>query len=244
MRIAVCDDDIREQEQFEKALKEWDPTGSAEKFYNGAALLTAARTSPAFDVVFLDICMPGENGIAIAEELHKISPDTAVVFVTFSRDYAVDAFSVYAIHYIIKPVTAEDIDEVFRRLAKNRTKHGRRITLISGKDRYTVCMEQIYLLESNNHTVNVSLADGRRIRVNMSFCELEKNLSEDFLRLNRGISVNMDCISQLTADVCILQNGIELPVSVRRRAAIRRTYDNYVFAKLSQKKREFKEGET
>ncbi len=43
MRIAVCDDDPREQEQFERALHGWDPTRSAEKFLNGSSLLEAAK---------------------------------------------------------------------------------------------------------------------------------------------------------------------------------------------------------
>ena len=46
MRIAVCDDDPAEQEQFDMALHGWDPTRSAEKFLSGAALLEAARETP------------------------------------------------------------------------------------------------------------------------------------------------------------------------------------------------------
>ena len=61
MRIAVCDDDPAEQEQFDTALHGWDPTRSAEKFLSGAALLEAARETPPFDIVFLDIYMPGEG---------------------------------------------------------------------------------------------------------------------------------------------------------------------------------------
>lgn len=242
MRIAVCDDDFREQKQFEKALKGWDPTRSAENFVNGADLLDAAQLSPPFDIVFLDIYMPGEDGVDIAKRLRQISPETEIVFVTTSREHAVDAFSLRALHYLVKPITTDGIIEAFRRLTRSRSKPRERITLSVGSDRHTVFLDRICLLESDNHTVNVSLSDGQKLKVRMSFKELEERMNENFLRINRGIVVNMDYIAQMGADTCLLQNGIQLPIAIRHSAAIRAAYDNYVFDRLSERKG-FKEGE-
>lgn len=235
MRIAVCDDDLRETEQFEEALKNWDPTRSAEKFFTGRSLLEAAKDDPPFDIVFLDIYLPGESGIDIAEKLRGVSPETAVVFVTFSRDHAVEAFSLYALHYLVKPVTTEGIIEAFSRLTNLREQKRERITLKAGTERYTVFLDQIYLIESDNHSVNISLNDGRRLKVRMSFSELEKKMNKNFLKINRGIIVNMDYITQMGIDTCVLRNGIRLPITIRQSASIRATYDNYVFDKLSQR---------
>ena len=55
MRIAVCDDVVKEQEQFDEAMRGWDPTRETEKFTSGAALLEAAKRTPVFDVAFIDI---------------------------------------------------------------------------------------------------------------------------------------------------------------------------------------------
>lgn len=236
MRIAVCDDDLREQEQFETALRGWDPTRSAEKYIDGASFLEAAKSEPAFDIVFLDIYLPGEDGIGIAKALREISPETAVVFVTVSRDHAVDAFSLYATHYLIKPVTTEGIVEAFRRMTEARHKQRKRIMLTVERGRHTVFLDQLCLLESDDHAVIVSLSDGRRLKVRMSFSELEKKLDGNFLRINRGIVVNMDYIAQMGTDTCILQSGIRLPIAIRRRVAIRAAYDDYVFDRLSQRK--------
>ncbi len=236
MRIAVCDDDFREQEQFENALQGWDPTQTAEKFSSGTALLEAAKNSSPFDVVFLDIYMPGESGIDIAKRLYDISSDTSVVFVTVSREHAVDAFSLNALHYLIKPVTTEGVIEVFRRLSENRHTRRESIVLTIGAQRYTVFFDQIMLLENDNHAVNVSLADGRRLKVWTPLGELEKKMNGNFLRINRGIVVNMDYIVKMGTDVCVLRNGIRLPVAVRQKAAIRAAYDNYVFERLSSRK--------
>ncbi len=235
MRIAVCDDDLRELEQFEYALQEWDPAQSAEKFSDGSSMLKAARGSRPFDIVFLDIYMVDENGIDIAKELREISPETGIVFVTASREYAVEAFSLYATHYLIKPITTEGIIEAFRRLTASRTKNAERITLMVGRDRHTVFLDQICLLESDNHTVNVSLSDGRRLKVRMSFSELEKKMNNNFLKINRGIVVNMDYIVQMGTGTCVMRDGIKLPITIRQSAAIRAAYDDYVFDRISRR---------
>ena len=96
MRIALCEDDQMECKQFLKALKGWDPTRTAEVFYNGASLLEAARKEPHFSIAFLDIYLPKENGMEVAAKLRKISPETGLVFVTTSSEHAIEAFSLQA----------------------------------------------------------------------------------------------------------------------------------------------------
>ncbi len=242
MRIAICDDDLREQEQTERALLGWDSEKNAEKFKDGNALLEAARKTPSFDVVFLDIFMPNENGIDIAKELHSICADTCIVFVTVSRDFAVEAFSVHALHYLIKPVTTEGVVEVFNRFFETRRERRESIVLTIGSQRHTVFLDQIMLLENENHAVNVLLTDGRRLKVWMPLNELEKKMNADFLRINRGIVVNMAHIVNMGTDVCILKNEIHLPLAVRQKAAIRAAYDDYVFDRLSNQKLTKKRG--
>lgn len=236
MRIAVCDDDPREQEQFERALHGWDPTRSAEKFLDGSSLLEAAKQIPHFDVAFLDIYMIGENGVDVAKKLQSISPETGIAFVTTSTDHAVDAFSLHALHYLVKPVTTQGIIKTFRRLAELRTEKRKIMTFTVGASRHTVFMDQICLFENDNHAVNVSLSDGRRLKVWMPFSEIEKKLDSSFLRINRGIIVNMDYIVQMGVDTCTLRNGIRLPIAVRHSTAIRAAYDDYVFDRLSHRK--------
>ena len=236
MRIAVCDDDFRDREKLEEALKKCAPTECAEKFADGKSMLAAAKNPPSFDVVFLDIYMPGENGIDVAETLKKVSPETGIVFVTTSREHAVEAFSLYAAHYLIKPVTPEGVAEALKRLSELRVKQRDSVTFTVGRERITVFLDQICLLESDNHTVNVSLTDGRRLKVRMPFSEIEQMMNDTFLRINRGIVVNMDCIEKMGMNTCVMRNGIRLPITIRQSASIRAAYDNYVFDRLSKRK--------
>ena len=238
MRIAICDDEQKSWEQLITALHGWDPTRQPECFSSGAAFLEAARdpNQEYFDIVFLDIYMPGENGVDIAGELQRLSPKTGIVFVTTSREHAVDAFSLQALHYLVKPVTTEGVVEAFRRLTQLKSRQRPSITLTAGHDSHTVYLDEIGYIQSANHATEVFLTGGRRIRVWKPLHELEPKLGKQFLKINRGAVVNMEQIEQMGLDSCMLRDGTRLEFTRRERGAIRAAYDNYLFSRLSQRK--------
>ncbi len=232
MRIAICDDSISEQRQMLAALREYDPTRRPECFLNGKDMLEAAEKEPPFDIAFLDIYMPGENGVEIAEAMQKISPSTGIVFVTTSTDHAVEAFSLNALHYLVKPVTGEGVTESFRRLCKLRKKKRPCLVLPSGNSSHTVYLDEISFIQSIGHAKEVHMSDGRMIRVWMPMEELEEKLGENFLKLNRSFIVNMEQIEQMGMDTCLLRDGSQLDFARRERGAIRAAYDRYLFDRL------------
>jgi two-component system, LytTR family, response regulator len=75
------------------------------------------------DVVFLDIEMPGTNGLLIAEEITALNPNIQVVFVTGYNQYAVQAFEMNALDYILKPVSAERLQNTIQRLQSSTDNH-------------------------------------------------------------------------------------------------------------------------
>lgn len=68
------------------------------------------------DVVFLDICMPGVSGLSLALRLQEASPGTVIVFVTAYDHYAVKAFELYALDYVMKPVLKERLSQTVKRI--------------------------------------------------------------------------------------------------------------------------------
>ncbi|MCD7738095.1 MAG: LytTR family DNA-binding domain-containing protein [Lachnospiraceae bacterium] len=236
MRIALCDDDKMEQEQFIRALHGWDADRMPEIFTSGQELLEAAKVFPPFDIVFLDIYMPMENGVDVAKSLRKISPDSGIVFVTNSSGHAVEAFSVNALHYLVKPVTVNGIRESFLRLTTLRNSRRERsvLNISVGKDSYSLYMDEIRYIESANHATEILMQDGRIYRVWTSLNELSGKLDGNFLKVQRGIIVNMDYIEQMGMDSCILRDGTRLLLSRSDRLSIRTTYDNYAFSRLAR----------
>lgn len=236
MRIAICDDVKQEQERLVKVLREADPAHEIECFLRGKDLLVAVAKAPPFDVAFLDIYMPEENGVKIAQRLKELSPTTGIVFVTVSMDHAVDAFSLHALHYLIKPVTFEGVVKSLRRLMESKNKRSPVILIPSGNQSITVSLDEISYVQSNGHFKEIVLNGGKAFSVHMTMEELESKLGKTFLKLNRSVFVNMDQIEWMGADACLLKNGIRLDFARRERVNIRTAYDNYLFLRLNERK--------
>ena len=236
MRIAVCDDDRHDQEQVLQALRDVDPDAEAECFSDGASLLDAAKQAPPFDIIFLDIYMPGENGIGIARAIREAYPRTGLVFVTSSEDHALAAFSLYALHYLVKPVTADGVAEAFLRLRALHPELRESLSFTAGRIRQKVYLDEICTLSSDNHAVEITLTNGQRIRAWMTLGELEQKLGRNFLKINRGVIVNMDCIAEMRTNLCILKNGMEFSLAIRERGTICAAYQDYLMDRLAREK--------
>ncbi|MCD8395658.1 MAG: response regulator transcription factor [Lachnospiraceae bacterium] len=232
MRIAICDDSRRSQALFTSALGEFDPRACAECFTNGAELLEAVQEPPVFDIVFLDIYLPGESGIDIARKIQKLSPQTGIVFITCSLDFAVDAYSLNALHYLVKPITADGVAEAFQRLQRLRSKLRPLLSLTIGRDNVTMYLDEIICILSARHNKEIYLTNNRTIQVRSPLQELEDKLDKNFLRLSRGTIANMEHIRQMSADYCLMDNGMRLDFPRRGKVGIRADYDAWLFSRL------------
>ena len=236
LRIAVCDDSHKEQEFLLSVLREWIPSAEMECFSTGEDFLSAAADALPFDVVFMDVYLTDENGVDIARKLKTISSETYVVFVTVSTEHAVDAYSLSAIHYLVKPVTKEGVAEVLRRLKRLQNRKRTMINVMAGHESYALYLDEICYVQSVNHEKEIFLTDQRKLRVWMSMEQLEMKLDHHFLKLNRSTIVNMAHIYRMGTDACVLKDGTRLEFARRKRGEIRTAYYDYAFKRLSEEK--------
>lgn len=236
MRIALLEDDRAEAEQFNSALKSWDPTRSAEWFISGQSLLAAADSGDEFTVAFLDIYLPKESGIEVAARLKELSPQTYIVFTTTSAEYAVEAFGLGAVHYLVKPVSTDDIREVFARISCKNSRQSKMFTIKCGREQRAIYLDKLVSLSSADHFTELQLTGGERIKVFSSLSDLVPNLDDRFLKIRRGYILNMDYIDSMTAESCRLFNGEVVLLSRKDRQSIRNTYNAWVFKKISRRR--------
>lgn len=108
MNIIAVDDEALALGYMLKILKEAVPGGSFKGFEDPFAALDYLRENPA-DIAFLDIEMYGLNGIELAKRFKEAAPAVKIIFSTGFPDYALDAFSVHANGYLLKPPTVEAV---------------------------------------------------------------------------------------------------------------------------------------
>lgn len=108
MKIIVVDDEKYALKDLEETVQEAIPHASIKSFLISGDALKWAQSNHV-DIAFLDIEMQDLNGISLAKEIKETNPNANIVFVTGYSNYALDAFSVHAVDYIMKPATAKKI---------------------------------------------------------------------------------------------------------------------------------------
>lgn len=117
LTIMVVDDDVSSVTLLTKLLVKYDFIGRIYPFTNpGQALVAVGDIRP--DVLITDIEMPGMSGMELAERVLDLNPRTKIVFVTAYEFYAIEAFEMYALDYIVKPIRADRLNKTVARLAE------------------------------------------------------------------------------------------------------------------------------
>ena len=135
MDIIYVDDEKMLLENFRITVSGAPHVDDLKLFENGAeALLWVEKHH--VDVAFLDIEMPGEQGISLARKLKKMDRNIRIVFVTAYEQYALDAFGVDAIGYVLKPYLLEDVERELEKAYYIRPKPKKKVEIHTMPDFY------------------------------------------------------------------------------------------------------------
>lgn len=119
IKIAAVDDELHVLERFGRMVGEIKELELCGLFETGEQLLDYLRRET-LDAVFLDIEMPGTNGLQLTDQILDLNENMEIVFVTAYNQHAVEAFELQALDYILKPLTQERLWKTVRRLLKNK----------------------------------------------------------------------------------------------------------------------------
>lgn len=120
MKVICVDDEQPVLENFKSKTKDFTEIESLHLFQDARSALEWAEQNPV-DTAFLDMEMPQMNGIELAKQLKQIDRNIRIIFVTAYEQYALDAFRVEALGYLLKPYTREDIHNELEKAALMRS---------------------------------------------------------------------------------------------------------------------------
>lgn len=115
MKILITDDERIMREELKDALDRVSP-GNSIDFAGSYDEATQKIRTDRYDVAFCDIQMPGQNGLALAQTLKRLSPTTNIIMVTAYAEYALDAFRLFASGYLLKPVKDRELEAALNNL--------------------------------------------------------------------------------------------------------------------------------
>lgn len=166
-----------------------------------------------YDVIFLDIEMPGINGLEAARIIRQTDETTILVFVTNMAHLAINGYSVEALDFIVKPADYYSVEMVMRKaLARIERRGGGSVTVVTREAVRVLPFARINYVEVRDHYVTYHTLDGD-LRVRGSLAQVEKDLaSGNFLRCNRWYIVNVERVTSVVGNV-VRVGDAELEVS-------------------------------
>lgn len=216
MKTFIIDDEAPSRRELRYLLSQIEGVEIAGEAATGAAGLKGLRETGA-DVVFLDIQMPGLDGLEVSRILSEMSRRPLVVFTTAFQDYAVEAFEVEAVDYILKPYSQERVRKAVAKaghflhsaplkaadLLRNRgdeqpaAQAARRIPLYKGEKIIPTPPDKVLFLQCRDGEVVVHTAEGT-FKSKATLQELEQKLSPfGFIRTHRSFLVNINHVSEV-----------------------------------------------
>jgi two-component system LytT family response regulator len=254
LRVVVVDDEPLIREGLGELLAAEPGVRVVASCADGASALAAVRQH-APDVLFLDVQMPGMDGLAVARALATVAPAPAVVFATAHERYAVAAFEVSAVDYLLKPFDATRVGESVRRVRARLAREGvgalraqltallarleggdaaapappARLLVDVAQGTRVVWIRDIEWIEAADNYVVVHSADGPGL-LREPLRSLEARLDPTrFARVHRSAIVNLTRVRQLRA----LRGG-DYALTLRGGAVVTlsRTYRDDVLRRL------------
>ena len=223
MKIAICEDVLQEAEWLRDTIQKWlcDKKYHAEIFiYQDAEAFRFAMEDHSFDMLFLDIKMPGEDGMTLAKRLRRKGDFVPIVFVTGEREYVIEGYEVEAVHYLIKPVAAESVFQCLERIWMKRSRQEAYLILETEAGVCRVKQQEIYMIEGFGRKLKYYTRQGEFIRIG-SLKDAQKELEENcFVTCYRGIIINLLYVEKITKEALRLldsQTDFEKEVPVSRR---------------------------
>lgn len=242
MKITICDDSIKDLLKIEKLLLKYKVTHPSsdfeiEKFSDPSRLSQKIMEGKLTDIYILDMLMPGRTGIELGNLIRVSGYENIIIYITASDDYALDAYQVHAVRYLLKPVDENKLYEALDYALSYTKVKTESMYLIKTKDGlFQRPYSKIEYIENANRRQEVHMSDGEIIKslfIRKSFEEETREAAErrNFVQIHKSFLVNFDHVKQLTQDSIIMESGKRLPVSKAKAAKVKREYLLFVSGK-------------
>lgn len=231
MQIAVCDDCMEDVLSLKKFLE-----GHEVSVYSDADSLLADIDNKRiqYDLYLLDIYMEESmNGLELARRLRKVQEEALICFISTSDDFYREAYDLYAVQYLIKPVKEESLKNLLRKVQKILDREGEKKLIYSwwGKNGL-IPYGKIRYISSRGHTLYIYCTNGKIQESTGKLNDLEHQVCDDILiRCHQSFIVNIYHVEGLNGTNLIVA-GEQIPVSRRYYDKVKKRYREILFEEV------------
>ena len=236
IKIAFCDDDMEVLHQMNELLDRYRVERNEDityvAFQSPFELLTEIEKGIRPDILFLDVVMPGQNGMDVAKEIRQYDTNMRIIFLTSSPEFAVESYSVGAYFYQLKPIWEESFFRLMDAVLAECEKKKKNSLILRSKDGITrIDLQQLEYCEVLGRKLLFHLENGAVLESAWSLDDLAGQLMQysNFFRPHRSFLVNMEYIQNISSRSIKMVNDAEIPIPHGKCSEIKNTYMEYAF---------------
>ena len=235
MRIAICEDDIIFQEELRQKIEKYYASLDVliSTYSSGEDLLKAMdHRNPAFDMIFMDIEMPGLDGLETSRIIHARWNDVPVIILTSHIDLAMEGYEVNAFRFLEKPIRQDKFQKALTAVYKRRMDETKIMVTDNGRNVLLSCREVMWLASENIH-IRVMTTNGSYLIREKLKDRIAKLPKDPFFQIHRSYVVNLSYVHSFDNREVIMTNGSHLPVSRNRFQAFKTAMFHFIHLTLS-----------
>lgn len=216
LKLAICDDDAAQRDYLTDIVTAWGKKNrhliELKQYISADSFLFDYEEEKDFDILLLDVEMPGRSGIELAKEVRKENQAVQLIFITGFYEYFSDGFDVSALHYLIKPADAGKLIPVLDKAVGNLNNRMRSVLVSTSDGDVKISLADIIYVEAENVYLNIHATHGD-YRTRMTLGKFLEELDDTFFKVHRSFLVNLKYIKLITRTDATLINGAVVPLS-------------------------------
>lgn len=234
IKAAFCDDDMSVlgglKSLFDQYCIEQNQEIEYTAFHSVLELMAEIEKGVRYDILFLDIIMPNENGINIAKEIRQYDSVVKIIFLTSSSEFAVQSYTVDAYFYQMKPIQEEEFFRLMDSVISECQKEQQHDLIVQCKNGLTrIDLERLEYCEVLGRTLLFHLENGKVLEGTGGMDKLYGQLSqyENFVRPHRSFLINMEFIQKISSKTITMESRAEIPIPHGKYSEIKSMYLEY-----------------
>lgn len=230
MKIAVCDDCLEDGLYLKTLLDEH----SVNLYSNAEQLMEAVKDNEIpYDLYLIDIYLDAMNGIELAKCLREKDEDASICFISSSDAFYREAYDLYAVQYLLKPVVPQELKKLVSRVAGSQAKNRELALRFKWRGKIgSIPCRKILFVSSREHKLYIYCKDGNIQECIGKMDEIADQIcGETFLRVHQSFVVNMHCVDSLNGSELVVAE-YRIPISRRYLSEVKKRYQEILFEEM------------
>lgn len=216
LHIAICDDEAAAREQLFALVDAWAVRAGQRvaltAYASAEAFLFAYEQDKTTDILLLDVEMTGMSGVELAKRLRRERDQAQIIFITSHTEFIGEGYEVDALHYLVKPVSADKLSLVLDKAATRAATPPPSVLITCDGETRRLYEQDILYVEAFRHDIVIHTLDAA-YTVKERISSFEETLSADFYRAHRSYLVSLKWIGRIARTAVWLTDGTELPLA-------------------------------